>query len=93
MKLVSSMLLLFGMQFLVLGCWGLIYKELGHIYRLICIEFVILSFVFLYSFLSLYFLTEGVSQVLILFIIGVAAAESVVGLTILLTYYRTFVGS
>lgn len=81
----------FSIQFFILGCWGLIFKELGHIYRLICIEFVILSFVFLFIYISFYFDPECISQLFVLFIIGVAAAESVVGLTILLTYYRTFI--
>lgn len=85
--------LFFFIQFLILGCWGLIIKELGHIYRLICIEFVILSFVLLYVCIAFYFDPECISQLFVLFIIGVAAAESVVGLTILLTYYRIFVSN
>jgi NADH-quinone oxidoreductase subunit K len=82
---------LMSFQFMLFGTWGLIVNELGHIYRLICIEFVILSFVLLFVCISFYFDPECISQLFVLFIIGVAAAESVVGLTILLTYYRVFI--
>jgi len=87
----AILLYLYFLQFLALGCWGLIIKELGHIYRLICIEFVILSFVLLFIAIAFYFDPECISQIFVLFIIGVAAAESVVGLTILLNYYRIFI--
>jgi NADH-quinone oxidoreductase subunit K len=82
--------LFFAVFIIFIAGRAFVFNEYDHVYRLICLEFVILSFIILYLTLSFFFLYDIIAQIFVLFIISVAAAESVVGLTILLLYYRSW---
>src|SRR5688572_3732973 len=75
-------LILFG-----LGIWGVFVLRRNVISILISIELMLLSISLNFIFFSFY-LDDIVGQVFALLILTVAAAESAIGLAILVVYYR-----
>lgn len=84
-----SELLACSVPFYVLGLVGLILRQYSYIYMLISVELVVLGVILLFSSISIYY-GASLPCALVLFVIGVAAAESVVGITLLLIYYRGY---
>ena len=77
---ISFVLFLFGI-------WGLILNRKNIIIILISIELILLAVNLNFIVLSVY-IDDLVGQVFSLFILTVAAAESAVGLAIVVIYYR-----
>jgi NADH-quinone oxidoreductase subunit K len=70
-----------------IGFWGIISNRTNLLLILICIEVVLFSVDINFVVFSIY-LDDIVGQVFALFILTVAAAESAIGLAIVLVYYR-----
>ena len=66
---------------------GIIIHRRSILFTLICLELVLLSLSLNFILFSVYF-DDVYGQVFSLFILTVAAAESAVGLAIIITYYR-----
>lgn len=79
---ISLSLLLF-----LLGLWGIIVLRRNLILILISIELLLLAVNFNFVVFSIY-LNDILGQVFSLFILTVAAAESAIGLAIMVVYYR-----
>lgn len=77
---VSTMLFLVGM-------WGIFLNRKNIIIILMSIELLLLAVNFNFIIFSVY-LDDIVGQVFALFVLTVAAAESAIGLAILVIYYR-----
>jgi len=71
----------------LLGLFGIFINRKNLILIIVCIELILLSINF--SFLvSSYYLDDILGQVFTIFVLTVAAAESSIGLAILVTFYR-----
>ena len=70
-----------------IGSVGIIIHRRSILFTLICLELVLLSLSLNFILFSVYF-DDVYGQVFSLFILTVAAAESAVGLAIIITYYR-----
>jgi len=83
--------LLFGLSISVflflIGTWGICFTEENLILILISIELLLLSINLNFIIFSVY-LDDMLGQMFALFILTVAAAESAIGLAILVVYYR-----
>ena len=71
-----------------LGLIGIIINRQNLILILISIEIILLSINLNFIFFSLY-LDDILGQVFALFVLTVAAAESAIGLAIIITFFRT----
>jgi NADH-quinone oxidoreductase subunit K len=79
--LVISSLLFF------IGFFGIILNKRDIISVLFCIELIVLAVNLNFIFFSV-FLDDAFGQVFALFVLAVAAAESAIGLAVLVVYYR-----
>jgi len=70
-----------------IGVFGIISNKRNILIVLMCIEFVFLSVNINFIVISMY-LDDFYGQIFALFILTVAAAESAIGLAILISYYR-----
>lgn len=71
----------------LIGLIGIFLNRKNILLIIICVELVLLAINF--SFLvSSYYLDDAFGQIFAIFVLTVAAAESSIGLAILVTYYR-----
>jgi len=70
-----------------IGVFGIISNKRNILIVLMCTEFVFLSVNINFIIISMY-LDDFYGQIFALFILTVAAAESAIGLAILISYYR-----
>jgi NADH-quinone oxidoreductase subunit K len=77
----------FTVVLFLIGMWGLILNRKNLILIIMSIEILLLSVNFLFILFSMT-LDDFFGQVISLFILTVAAAESAIGLAILVIYYR-----
>jgi NADH-quinone oxidoreductase subunit K len=71
----------------ILSLLGLIYNRQSILVKLICIELMLLSVNINFIIFSVY-LDDIYGQIFSIFILTVAAAESAIGLAIIILYYR-----
>ena len=71
----------------ILGLWGIILNRQNVIIMLMSIELMLLAVDLNFIFFSVY-LDDIIGQLFALFILTVAAAESAIGLAILVSYFR-----
>jgi len=71
----------------LIGLWGMILNRKNLILIIMSIEILLLSVNFLFILFSMN-LDDFFGQIISLFILTVAAAESAIGLAILVVYYR-----
>ena len=76
-----------GIILFLLGLWGIVLNRKNIIIILIAIELILLAVNLNFIIYSIYF-DDLKGQVFALFILTVAAAESAIGLAILVAYYR-----
>lgn len=79
---LSSNILLF-----ILSLFGIVFNKYSILVTLMCIELMLLSVNINFSIFSLY-LDDIYGQLFSLFILTIAAAESSIGLAIIILYYR-----
>lgn len=79
--------LYFSISLFLVGIWGLFLNRKNIILMLMSIELLLLSVNLNFIFFSVY-LDDVVGQVFSLFVLTVAAAESAIGLAILVTLYN-----
>jgi NADH-quinone oxidoreductase subunit K len=79
--------LLISLILFFLAIWGICVTRKNLIIVLICLEIILLSVSFNFIIFSV-FLDDLIGQIFSLFILTVAAAESAIGLAILVVYYR-----
>jgi len=72
----------------VLGVWGIFFNRKNIVVMLMCIELMLLAVNLNFLIFSTY-LDDLVGQLFSLLILTVAAAESSIGLALLVIYYRT----
>ena len=72
----------------LLGIWGIFLNRKNIIVMLMAIELALLAVNLNFLCFSV-FLDDLIGQIMALFILTVAAAESAIGLALLVTYYRT----
>jgi len=77
----------FSFILFVLGFWGIFLNRKNIIIMLMSIELMLLSVNLNFLFFSVY-LDDIVGQLFALFVLTVAAAESAIGLALLVVYYR-----
>jgi len=70
-----------------ISVFGIIFNKKSILFTLICIELLLLSVNLNFIFLSVY-LDDMYGQLFSIFILTVAAAESSIGLAIIILYYR-----
>ena len=70
-----------------LSVFGIVFNKRSILITLICIELMLLSLNLSFSILSVY-LDDCYGQIFSMFILTVAAAESSIGLAIIILYYR-----
>lgn len=70
-----------------IGITGIIIHRRSILYILICLELVLLSLSLSFIVFSVYF-DDMYGQIFSFFILTVAAAESAIGLAIIISYYR-----
>lgn len=79
---LSSNIILF-----IIGTLGILFNRRNILIVLMCVELILLSVNLNFILLSVY-LDDFYGQIFALFILTVAAAESAIGLAILIVYYR-----
>ena len=83
----SFIFFLFSIILFSISLLGIIFNKKNVIVLLLSIELLLLSCNFNFVFFS-YFLDDLTGQIFTLFILTVAAAESVIGLAILIAYFK-----
>lgn len=78
---------LLNLLLFIIGIWGIFVTRKNFIIILMSIEIMLLSINLNFIFFSLY-LDDLIGQIFSLYILTVAAAESAIGLAILVVYYR-----
>nr|YP_001315097.1 NADH dehydrogenase subunit 4L [Chlorokybus atmophyticus]ABO15104.1 NADH dehydrogenase subunit 4L [Chlorokybus atmophyticus] len=76
-----------SMILFLLGIWGIFLNRKNIIIMLMSIELMLLAVNLNFAFFSVY-LDDMMGQLFVLLILTVAAAESAIGLAILVAYYR-----
>lgn len=76
-----------GVVLFILGLWGVILNKSNLMIILMSIELMLLAVSLLFTINSVY-LENIVGQIFVIMIIAIAAAESSIGLAILIAYYR-----
>ncbi len=71
----------------LIGLLGIFINRKNILLVIVCVELVLLSINFIFLIFSFY-LDDIFGQIFAIFILTVAAAESSIGLAILITYYR-----
>lgn len=79
--------LLVNVIFFLIGCFGIVFNRRNILIILMCIEMILLSVNLNFIHFSIY-LDDMIGQIFSLFVLTIAAAESAVGLAILILYYR-----
>ena len=79
--------ILFNVLLFLIGTIGIFLVRKNIIVILMCLEMILLSINLNFITFSVY-LDDFIGQVFSLFVLTVAAAESAIGLAILVTYYR-----
>lgn len=79
--------LIFSMVLFLIGLLGIIFNRRSVLFVLLSIELMLLAINLNFIFYSI-FLDDFIGQVFALYVLTVAAAESAVGLAILVIYYR-----
>jgi len=87
MKIELLSYLLFSLELFLIGIWGLFLNRKNIIIMLMSIELLLLSVNLNFIFFSVY-LNDQVGQIFSLFILTIAAAESAIGLAILVILYN-----
>ena len=72
----------------LIGITGLVFRSTNMLIILMCIEMILLSTNLNFIVMSIY-LDDFTGQIFSLIILTIAAAESAIGLAILILYYRT----
>ena len=72
----------------IIGVYGLLFRTTNMLIILMCIEMILLSTNLNFIVMSIY-LDDITGQIFSLIILTIAAAESAIGLAILILYYRT----
>lgn len=72
----------------LIGITGLVFRSTNMLVILMCIEMILLSANLNFIVMSIY-LDDFTGQIFSLIILTIAAAESAIGLAILILYYRT----
>lgn len=83
----SFIFFLFSIILFSISLLGIIFNKKNVIILLLSIELLLLSCNFNFVFFS-YFLDDLTGQIFTLFILTIAAAESVIGLAILIAYFK-----
>lgn len=76
-----------SMILFLLGIWGIFLNRKNIIIMLMSIELMLLAVNLNFAFFSVY-LDDMMGQLFVLLVLTVAAAESAIGLAILVAYYR-----
>lgn len=76
-----------SMVLFLLGIWGIFLNRKNIIIMLMSIELMLLAVNLNFAFFSVY-LDDMMGQLFVLLVLTVAAAESAIGLAILVAYYR-----
>jgi NADH:ubiquinone oxidoreductase subunit K len=71
----------------LIGLLGIFINRKNILLVIVCVELVLLSINFIFL-ISSFYLDDILGQIFAIFILTVAAAESSIGLAILITYYR-----
>jgi NADH:ubiquinone oxidoreductase subunit K len=71
----------------LIGIVGIILNRKNVLLIIICVELVLLAINFIFL-ISSFYLDDLLGQIFVIFILVVAAAESSIGLAILITFYR-----
>ena len=79
--------LLISILLFLLGIWGIYLNRKNIIIMLMSIELMLLAVNLNFLFFSVY-LDDSVGQIFALLVLTVAAAESAIGLALLVVYYR-----
>lgn len=87
MKIELLNYLIFSLQLFLIGIWGLFLNRKNIIIMLMSIELLLLSVNLNFIFFSVY-LNDQIGQIFSLFILTIAAAESAIGLAILVVLYN-----
>nr|QRH18067.1 NADH dehydrogenase subunit 4L [Clavulina sp.] len=77
----------FSLLFFITGILGFVLNRKNIILMIISIEIMLLALTFLILFSS-YNFNDNTGQLFSVYVISIAGAESVIGLTILVAYYR-----
>lgn len=80
-------LLLVPVIIFIIGISGIILNRKNVLLVIICVELILLSVNFTFL-ISSFYLDDMLGQIFTIFILVVAAAESSIGLAILVTFYR-----
>ena len=83
----TQVFFLFSIIIFSISIFGIIFNRKNVIILLLSIELLLLSCNFNFVFFS-YFLDDLIGQIFTLFILTIAAAESVIGLAILIAYFK-----
>jgi NADH:ubiquinone oxidoreductase subunit K len=81
------MLLLIPITIFLIGIFGIVLNRKNVLLVIICVELILLAINFTFLIGSFY-LDDVLGQIFAIFILVVAAAESSIGLAILITFYR-----
>jgi NADH-quinone oxidoreductase subunit K len=85
MNFITTFLPVFSL--FIIGLFGILVNRKNLLLMIFCIELILLSLNFSFL-LSSFYLDDALGQVFTIFILTVAAAETSIGLAILITYYR-----
>jgi len=85
MNFINTFLPVFSL--FIIGLFGILVNRKNLLLIIFCIELILLSLNFSFQ-LSSFYLDDALGQVFTIFILTVAAAETSIGLAILITYYR-----
>ena len=81
------MLLIIPITIFLIGIFGIVLNRKNVLLVIICVELILLAINFTFL-ISSFYLDDVLGQVFAIFILVVAAAESSIGLAILVTFYR-----
>ena len=87
MFLLINTFIHFSLILFLIGLWGMIVVRTNILIILMSVEIMLFSINLLFIFFSCYF-DDIFGQIFALFILAIAAAESALGLAILVVYYR-----
>jgi len=81
------MLLIIPITIFLIGIFGIVLNRKNVLLVIICVELILLAINFTFL-ISSFYLDDVLGQIFAIFILVVAAAESSIGLAILVTFYR-----
>lgn len=70
-----------------IGLFSLIFNKKNYLISIMAIEIMMLSLSLLFILFSIY-LDDTIGQVFVIFILTISAAESVIGLALIITYFK-----